>query len=237
MEYVNPDMEWYRKLSLNNGLTSRCPFASVHKCPRYYQSYALLGECGITTSISPDKDKALLNKWENNDLWPVLAEQETSIRGSAEKWSLFSNFCPEVSFDTFGLFVSSLARFADEIDRDSAESWLITNGRTNTNDWRFIWASLTPTHYSECSLYSSLLEKKSMQEVHFNGPITGQINVAGESVVSPSINLTLAEIIARIESSSATPEEKAGAKSKLKQFLEHPIVAAIAGGLVGGILG
>lgn len=237
MESAYPDIDWCSTTSQSKDLALRCQFANVHKCPRYYQSYVLLGECSITTSISPDKDKALQKKWENSDLWPVLAEQKTSIGGSPEKWSLFSNFCPEVSFDTFGFFASSLARFADEIDRDSAESWLIANGRANTKDWRFIWASLTPMHYSKCSLYTLLSEKKSMQEVHFHGPITGQINVAGESVISPSLNLTLAEIVTRIESSNATPEEKAGAKSKLQEFLEHPIVVTIAGGLVSGLLG
>lgn len=237
MENINPDIKWYSGLSLNKGLTTRCPFASVNKCPRYYQSYAQLGQCDITTSIPPNKDEDLLSKWKSNELWPVLAEQKTSIWGSSERWSLFSNFCPEVSFDTFGLFASSLARFADEIDRDSAESLLIANEQTETNDWRFNWASLTPAHYSDCSLYSPLSEKKPMQTVHFNAPITGQVNVAGESISSPSLNLKLSEIVTQIESSNATDAEKSTAKLKLKEFLEHPIVASIIGSTVGGLIG
>jgi hypothetical protein len=47
------------------------------------------------------------------------------------------------------------------------------------------------------------------------------------------LNITLAELIQRIDSSSATSGEKAEAKNRLQKFLEHPLVCAVAGGLAG----
>lgn len=43
------------------------------------------------------------------------------------------------------------------------------------------------------------------------------------------------DLLTKIEQSAATPTEKAEAKSKLKAFLEHPLVVAVAGGLAGSL--
>lgn len=147
-------MDW--NISRNDGesLAPRCPHANLHRCPRYYQSYALLGEFGITTTLAPETDAMLLTKWKKTDLWPTLAEHSTSISG--KKQSQFSNFCPEVAFDTFGLFASSLCRYVDETDRESTENWLFGQGRAFAKDWRWEWESLNPMHYTECPLYSQL---------------------------------------------------------------------------------
>jgi hypothetical protein len=45
------------------------------------------------------------------------------------------------------------------------------------------------------------------------------------------------DMIERIERSSATPEEKKEAKSRLRAFLEHPLTSAIIGGAAGGLTG
>jgi hypothetical protein len=156
MEHVYPDMDWNISRSHEINLAPRCAYANVHKCPRYYQSYALLGESGITTALAPETDSALLAKWKKSELWPATAEHATSISGSEGKPSGFSNFCPEVAFDTFGLFASSLGRYADEIDRENSEKWLVNNGRAFAKDWRWEWASLNAMHYTECPLYSQL---------------------------------------------------------------------------------
>ena len=156
MEHIYPDMDWYVSRIQDKDLAPRCPFANVHRCPRYYQSYALLGESGITTSLPAELDATLLAKWTKTDLWPAVDEHTTSISGSDEKKNQFSNFCPEVAFDTFGLFASSLSRYADEIDRETTENWLVGHGRAFAKDWRWNWASLNPMHYSECPLFSQL---------------------------------------------------------------------------------
>lgn len=82
------------------------------------------------------------------------------------------------------------------------------------------------------------LQEKTVSQVNnFHGPISGQVNVAGESIRNAVLSFSLAEIVAKIDASSATPAEKEGAKSRLTEFLAHPIVAAIVGGIAGGIGG
>jgi hypothetical protein len=156
MNRIQPDLKWYTGISATKGLPPRCPFASVHRCPRYYQSLSLLGEAGITTRIEPEEDKRLLDQWKRSDLWPVVNEQATSVMGAPEEPHHFSKFCPEVSFERFGWFASHLSYHADEIDQDAAQSRLADEGAPGT-DWQWIWALVTPMHYANCPLYSPLL--------------------------------------------------------------------------------
>jgi hypothetical protein len=76
--------------------------------------------------------------------------------GPANEPHIFDKFCPEVTFERFGWFASFLARHADEIDSDCASRRLAEEGGS-ADDWRWLWASATPMHYSDCSLYSPLL--------------------------------------------------------------------------------
>lgn len=79
-----------------------------------------------------------------------------------------------------------------------------------------------------------LKEKDSvMNNFTINGNVNGQLNVAGHSINSPELRVSLAELMTHIEKADASPSEKASAKSKLQEFLDHPLVAAIVGGLVG----
>lgn len=153
-----PDLAWYTAISTRKKLLPRCPFASVHRCPRYYQSLSLLGEAG-STPIDPDEDNALRRQWQGSDLWPATLEQATSItsiegRGGRRRQS-FWHFCPEVAFDRFGFFTSDLNPYADEIDLDLAHRAL---GKANApaTDPRWAWAGVSEMHYSECPLYSPL---------------------------------------------------------------------------------
>lgn len=74
-----------------------------------------------------------------------------------------------------------------------------------------------------------------MNNVTINGNVNGQFNVAGHSISSPEFQVSLAELITSIEKADASPSEKASAKSKLQEFLAHPLVASIIGGLAGNI--
>jgi hypothetical protein len=153
---IQPDLKWYTEISASKTLSPRCPFASVHRCPRYYQGVALLGETGVATTIDPAEDAELLERWKRTDLWPVVREQETSVMGSPNEPHIFSRFCPEVLFDGFGWFASHLAYHADELDSECASRRLAKEG-ASPDDWRWIWASVTSMHYSDCPLYSPLL--------------------------------------------------------------------------------
>jgi hypothetical protein len=139
----------------------RCPFASAYRCPRYYQSLSLLGESRISTSIDPEEDNRLLEKWKESDLWPVIEEQATSISGIPGKYD-FSNFRPEVSFEIFDLFASDLTPYPGR-DMDNAHVQL-SEIKADATDWRWRWFHIKPIHFSQCPLFSPL----SANPIHIN---------------------------------------------------------------------
>lgn len=150
-----PDFDWYLAESTRLKLKSpRCPFASVHSCPRYYQSLSLLGKAGCTP-IPKEQDDALQARWEKHPLWPATGEQETAISGGSDGPNGYHKFCPEVAYESFHLFATYLGRHVGEVDRDLAAAQLIREG-VPRDDPRWIWASVIPQHYVECPLYSAL---------------------------------------------------------------------------------
>ena len=162
MENFNPDLKWYTAISSEKHVRPRCPFGSVRRCPRFYQSLSLLGGAG-STKIEPREDNLLLKRWKKSDLWPSTGEQATSISGQPGNPSIYRNFCPEVAFERFGLFALNFARYADEIDLDLAHDRL-GRMKVSASDWRWAWSSVTPIHYTECPLYSPL-DLDASQEV------------------------------------------------------------------------
>ena len=154
---IIPNLRWYLEQSTLKNTSPRCPFATVRSCPRFYESLSLLGDAG-STKIPEKEDKKLLKKWKKSPLWPVTKEQATSISGYENNH--FGNFCPEVSFERFGLFATDLDRYADEIDKDLAHSNL-SKIKATPDDWRWFWSNIQPQHYSECPLCSVLLSLKS----------------------------------------------------------------------------
>jgi len=149
-----PDMRWYVRKSKNLGLWSRCPFATTHDCPRYYQSLSLLGDAGCT-KIEEKEDKKLLAKWNRHALWPKTLEQSTGISSTDNRPSSYHHFCPEVAYDTFHYFATFLAKYTDEIDSELAQKRLSIEDAKST-DPRWFWQFITPQHYSECPLFAPL---------------------------------------------------------------------------------
>jgi hypothetical protein len=155
MTYIYPDINWYTGISEQKKVQPRCPYANVHRCYRYYASLYQLGEANITTKMNEPKIKELKSFWSKSDLLPALAEHDTGISGPDGRTTGFSNFCPEVSYDIFGLFAVSLHKYTDEIDIKAAHRQL--ERKAYSNDWRWSWASVSPLHYLECPAYSQLL--------------------------------------------------------------------------------
>ena len=155
MTYIYPDINWYTAISKQNNVQPRCPYANVHRCYRYYASFFMLGEASITTKMDELKIRLLESYWANSDIVPALTEHDTGISGPDGRTTHFYNFCPEVSYDIFGLFAVSLHRYADEIDTEVSHRQLAEEA--NPNDWRWNWASVSPLHYLQCPAYSQLL--------------------------------------------------------------------------------
>lgn len=65
------------------------------------------------------------------------------------------------------------------------------------------------------------------------------VNISGSSHVvvgdnnSQTVVNTVQDLVALIEAARGSPEQKAEAKSLLRKFLEHPLLASIAGGAIG----
>lgn len=72
--------------------------------------------------------------------------------------------------------------------------------------------------------------------VNVFGDVNAPLNVATGNTASIS-SLTLDEINLLINSSEAPDEHKLEAKSKLQEFMTHPLVIAIVGGLASGSTG
>ncbi|ESQ17514.1 MAG: hypothetical protein N838_02180 [Thiohalocapsa sp. PB-PSB1] len=178
-------------------------------------------------------DDALAQKWEASDLWPTNYDEFTSVSGGSIP-NCYFNFCPEVSFGTFGVFAGVVIRFFDSIDQESRFKQLSKEGVKKEKDWRWKYQWIEPLHYSECEYYSILSSEQALSQVNFNAPVSGQVNVAGKTISSPVANISLRDLEQRIDQSDASDEQKAEAKSRLKQFLEYPVVAAIIGGLSSG---
>ncbi len=154
LEPIQANIDWYSSVSSQKSIPLHCPYANTDRCPRYYESLSLLGSAGITMVLQPSEDKRLLKKWKNSEHWPKVKEDEPFIHPPRDSKN-FSNFCPEVAFEVFGLFASELHRYADEIDTHAAHAQLANEG-VSANDWRWQWSYITPLHYSECRLYSLL---------------------------------------------------------------------------------
>ena len=85
---------------------------------------------------------------------------------------MFWQFCPEVSYDAFRLFASSLNRFADESDAGFMHEYLARIG-ADAGDPRWAWSSVAPMHYSDCPLYAPLASGRAMGIPAETAPVGG----------------------------------------------------------------
>lgn len=173
-------MEWYTAVGEKRGVDARCPFASVHRCPRYYESISLLAAAS-GSGLDEREDRKLLRKWKKSQLWPVAGGQAASIAGDPGNPSVYSNFCPEVTYEHFGIFAAFLARYGDEIDSGVSHAHLAKEGAPN-GDWRWRWSNAQPMHFTECPLHSPLRCEYSSSGVGSKNSPTSVIQAALDAI-------------------------------------------------------
>lgn len=130
--------------------------------PRHYLSVSLLGEKGITTPLDKKEYKKCYQIWEKSELWPKRREEEPSIIGT-ETSKIYNNFCPEVVFEIFGIFAINLSEYADELDRNIAHKEL-SKVKAGKDDYRWYWPSMKSQHYTDCPVYSLLINYSMNKE-------------------------------------------------------------------------
>lgn len=154
-------LERYIERSNKLKLKPRCPIAHAELCPRYYTSMFLLSSVGVTPPILEEVNARLHKKWQ--DFQPTVGEEDASIHAfPGKKLSGVSDFCPEVSYEVFGEFVSSFLEYPDD-DLEAAHKRFSRENVSRT-DPRWRWFDHSGRHYSECrefSLFSEMTGGKS----------------------------------------------------------------------------
>jgi hypothetical protein len=199
----NPNWEWYAAKSRQMNGPSRCPFASANRCPRYYESLYLLGSVGIATKIPEEAKIKLDSQWKSFEA--TIGEEAASISGGeGNDTKAMSNFCPEVSFNIFGLFASGLHPHHGAIDLGMAHARL-EREKVKRGDPRWDWANVTPRHYTECPEYSILQgnvmndpahrENSSGKTVFNIGTVHGAVGNVSHSPVTFYDNKTINQLL------------------------------------------
>lgn len=149
-----PDLAWAAEIASRKGITTRCPFATVHRCPKYFDSLSILADAGIAR-MQKSQIKELLDTWTEHELWPASEEDLASASGGSPV-NCFSAFCPEVSFDYFKAFASHVVKFYADLERDLRAKRLQSLG-VPEDRWEWHFDHLSPMHYSDCAMYARLL--------------------------------------------------------------------------------
>jgi hypothetical protein len=118
----------------------------------------LLSQKDYITKIRREDVERLDKKWQS--FQPLTAEDDAMVMFSTEKsrFESISRFCPEVSYNIFGVFATGLSRYGDEYGKEFAYRKL-TQHKVDSEDPRWEWMSIVPLHYTECieySLFSSI---------------------------------------------------------------------------------
>jgi hypothetical protein len=150
----NANLTWYTSISKERGVSPRCPFASLSRCPRYFFSASLSKHAG-TTGLSKEEEGKFERRWRASEFWSQSPETETSVSGSDNVKSL-TRFCPEYIFDIFGVFAESLHPYADSEDKEHTLNMLQCPSGYVSPDWRFTWRNIEERHYTDCPYYSML---------------------------------------------------------------------------------
>ena len=122
-------------------------------------------------------------------MWPSGLGDKSAVENAAGVPIGFRNFCPEVIYKRLSFFSSDLSRYADEVTREMAHIDLKKEGVAH-DDLRWEWASITPKHFSDCTLYEIIKRRD------------GGFEEEPKEVVAPE------------------PEKQVGLMDKIKAYME-----------------
>jgi len=136
---------------------------------------------------------------------------------------------PEVADFTISLEESEIVRISEQLDQHDLINWESLNTFQQEKG-----------HGEITALGIDVIEgeKASPVEIKYqNITISSSSNIQIGDQNIQDIKISIENIISSIESSSFSPQEKNEAKSKLKEFLKHPVVASILGATSSTLIG
>ncbi|MGL4683747.1 MAG: hypothetical protein ACRCV4_12000 [Hafnia alvei] len=155
MQRIIPDKNWWEKERNSRNASSVCPYASSHRCPRYYESVVLLSGINMIAGMATEKEKELGEFWKRTN-FSSLCDEEVPAITTKEFGGLSSvrNFCPEISFKYLNYYADYMQKYVDEIDHDMGRR--IAEEDNLKNDWKHIWMSVNPKFYLDCDVFESV---------------------------------------------------------------------------------
>lgn len=155
MQRIIPDKNWWEKERINRKASSKCPYASSYRCPRYYQSVVLLSSINMIAGMATRKEKELGEFWERTS-FSYLCDEEVPTVTTKEYGGLasVSNFCPEISFRYLHYYADYMCKYVDQIDQDTGR--LSAEKDNLENDWKYTWMSVNPKFYLDCDVFESV---------------------------------------------------------------------------------
>lgn len=158
MESVIPDLQWYKNQSKLEGGPPRCPFNSSKRCPKFSQSIDVLVAHDL---LEPAQNKPYSSvKDSTSDQRALIESPHMSRRGPEKNRYYYHNFCPEVLWRKYGLFVLELTDYFTEQDHEDARRRVLARGQ-GENHPDFSWVDYQPQHYTDCDQYSILYGERT----------------------------------------------------------------------------
>ena len=136
----------------------------------------------------------------------------------------------QTAFDQFNLFLSALGKVVESNEETQRE--------VATKEANMQLESSLDTYREKLHAFSKIIPQdissSVVQHINISGIVEGPLNIAGESIHAPNMNITLSELARKIEASKDSGSHEA--KSKLKELLKHPLVVKILGSAIGGVI-
>ena len=138
--------------------------------------------------------------------------------------------CVELAANEFNVFLNVLRKALEEPNETKK---IQTVSIALEKSFKAYQDSLVPLRKA----IPSLVHDQNSSSITISGNVYGQLNVAGNNIDSPAMNITLGELLRKIDESDSSSTDKTSIKTKIGEIISHPLVTSILGGVTGGIVG